>query len=789
MALPQALRSLFRRPGFAAVAILLLALGAGANAAVFSVVRGVLLRPLPFAQPDRLVAVGPGEFFSNRDIGYLREHMRALEQVAGLSPGWMMGLVPDGGEAVKVTGAKVSDNLFAMLGARPAVGRVIEPGDGPKPVALLAHGLWSTRFSGDAGVVGRTVGIDGQPYTVIGVMPPGFEVLEPGTDVWTPLPFDPGAPNHRATFSQVLARLEANVRPETANRELAQLVPRMRRELSLDDEWGRTLALAPLRGSIVGGVRQPLLVLLGAVGMILLLASVNLATLVLGRSLARSAEFALRSSLGATRSRLVRQLLLEQGVVALLGAGAGLATARVLLPALVARIPPEVPRTGQIRLDFTVLAVVLAASVAASLLASLVPALIATRPALAVLLREAGPGASGRRGLTLSVLVAVQVALAVVLGIGAGLMLRTMWNLQRVDPGFTAEGVITFRLQTTSVYRALDRGLPYLEEVVSRVKAVPGVVSVGAINHLPMSGYSWRAQAWPEDRPPDPRRTAPSAAWRFIGWDYFQTMRVPLRHGRGFAPADRTGSPGVAIVNDSFARRHFGQASAAVGRRLAVTSGAGREVVEIVGVVGDVRHRGLDQPPEDELYRPLAQTFMFPMAVVVRTSVSSGATPSAIRRAAAVVDRRVAVAEFAALPGLLADSLAKPRLLASLLTAFAAVGLLLGLVGVYGVAAHRVRQREREIGIRLALGAPPGRMAGWVVRQTLAMVAAGLAAGVPLALALAGLMSTLVFGVGTRDPLTCAGLPALVVLAATAAAWVPARRASRLDPARTIRAG
>jgi len=782
-----ALRSVFRRPGFAAAAILLLALGAGANAAVFSVVRGVLLRPLPFAQPDRLVAVGPGEFFSNQHIGYLRDHLRALRAVAGISPGWMMGLVAEGGDASKVTGARVSDNLFEVLDARPQIGRVIAAGDGPNRVAVLADDLWRTRFAADERVIGRSVVIDGQPHVVVGVMPAGFEILEPGTDVWTPLPFDPGSQNHRATFSQVLARLAPGVPAQAASRELADLVPRMRGDLSLSDDWGRTLSIAPLQSSIVGGVRQPLLILLGAVGLILLLASVNLATLVLGRSLSRSTEFALRSSLGATRWRLVRQLLLEQAVVTVLGAISGLAVARVLLPGLVARIPPEVPRTGEIRLDLTVLAAVVAASVSASLLASLGPVLLATRPSLHALLRQAGQGTTGGRAIALPALVAVQVALAVVLGIGAGLMLRSMWNLQRVDPGFSAERVLTFRLQTTSSYRSLDRGLPYFEQVVERVKALPGVTSVGAINHLPMTGYSWTAQAWPEERPPDPRATPPTAAWRFVGWDYFRTMAVPLREGRLFAQTDGAGAPPVAVVNDSFARKVYGRAAASLGRRLVVTSGRGREVVEIVGVVGDVRHRGLDQPPEAELYRPLAQTFMFPMAFVVRTSGGPEAAAAAVRQAAATVDRNIPVAELIALPRLLADSLGKPRLIARLLLAFAAIGLLLGVVGVYGVAAHRVRQREREIGIRLALGAPPARMAAWVVRQSLVMVAAGLAAGLPLALALAGVMSTLVFGVGTRDPLTYFGLPAIVVLAATAAAWIPARRASRVDPARTIK--
>lgn len=786
--LSVAIRSLFRRPGFAAAAVLLLALGAGASAAVFSVVRGVLVRPLPFAHPDRLVAVWPGEFLSNREIGYLRDRARRLEQVAGLSPGWMMGLVTDTGEAVKVTGARVSDNLFLALGARPLVGRVIAPGDGPARVAVLGHGVWRSAFAGARSVVGRTVVIDGQPHVVIGVMPPGFEIFEPGTEVWTPLPYDPASQSHTAAFSQVLGRLGAGATVATAAREVAGLVPQMRRDLSLPAEWGRTMSVAPLQGSIVKDVRQPLLILLGAVGLVLLLASANLATLLLGRSLERGTELALRTALGATRSRLVRQLLLEQVVLGTLGALAGLGLAFTALPALVARIPPEVPRTGEIRLDFTVFLVVLAASLAASLVAALVPTLLATRPSLNLLLRQAGNAATAGRRPMLAALVSAQVALAVMLGIGAGLMLRSMWNLQSVDPGFAPNHVLTFRLQTTSVFKSLGEGLPYFEQVAARVRAVPGVLSVGAVAHLPMTGYSWRANTWPEDRPPDPRATPPSAAWRFVGWDYFRTMQIPLRHGRAFAVTDGSGAPSVGIVNEALARKYFDRPSSAIGQRLVMKSARGDERVEVIGVVGDIRHRGLDQPAEPEIYRPLAQTFMFPMAFVVRTAGPPEAAAGAIRAAAAAVNRSVPVAEVTPLSRLLADSLGRPRLLARLLSLFAAVGVLLSLVGVYGVAAHRVRQKEREIGIRLALGARPDRIAAAVVRQSLRPVLAGLAVGLPAAVALARLMQGVVYGITPRDPATYLALPALVLLAAGMASYAPARRAARVDPARTIKA-
>jgi predicted permease len=484
--LTLAFRNIFRRPGFALVAIALLALGSGANTVVFSVVRGVLLRPLPFPEPDRLVALGPNFFISNEDIEYWRERTRSFEQLAALSPGWMMGLVAEGGEPIKVTGARVSDNLFRALGASPVLGRVIEPGDaipGQHRVVVLSNTLWRNRFGSDPAVVGRGIELDQEAFTIVGVMPAGFEVFGPGTDLWAPLPWAAGTPQQKATFSLGLARLARGVTPEAATREIADLVPAMRKDLSRAADWGHTLRVQSLRESITGDVRPALVILLGAVGLILMLAAVNLGTLVLGRSIERVGEMALRSALGASRGRLIKQLIAEQAVLAVLGAIAGIGIAVLGLPALVARIPPEVPRVGEITLDWSVLSSVLAASVAISVIVALLPAALAARPTLQPLLRQSRTTDTPSRRRALGALVAVQIGLAVVLGIGSMLMLRSLWNLQRVDPGFTATNVLTFRLQTTSKYRALTNGLPYLEQVRARVAALPGVVDVGLVGH------------------------------------------------------------------------------------------------------------------------------------------------------------------------------------------------------------------------------------------------------------------------------------------------------------------
>ncbi len=787
-----ALRNVFRRPGFAVVAITLMALGAGANAAVFSVVRGVLLRPLPFPEPDRLVAFWPTNFVSNQEVAYWRDHTRSFAQIAAISPGWLMGLVADTGEPIKVTGGRVSDNIFQALGARAAIGRTIEPGDarpGAPAVAVLGDTLWRSRFNADPSVLGRAIHLDGTPHTIVGVMPAEFDIFSRGHDLWSALPWDPSTRNHTATFSQALARLAPGVTPEEATRELAALAPAMRIDLAKASDWGRTIQVLPLRESMTGNVRPALLILLGAVGLILMLAAVNLGTLVLGRSIERVSEMALRTALGASRGRLLRLIVAEQAVLAIAGAIAGIALAYVALPALIARIPPEMPRTAEITLDWSVLATVMAVSIAVAVVVSLIPALITARPSLQPLLRQSRMSETPARRRALGALVAVQIALAVVLGIGSTLMLRSMWNLQQVHPGFDPNNVLTFRLQTTSKHRAMATGLPYLQQMIDRVKAMPGVTDVALAAHLPMSGYAWTMAARRSDRPVEPGQQPPQVGWRFIHGDYFKAMRIPLKYGRGFTDADNVKAPQVTILNETLARRYFGDPGAAVGQTLVLMSGrtGEDETVEVVGVAGDVRHLGLDQEPIAELFRPFLQTFMFPMAMVVRTQGPPEQIGAAVRQAAFEIDPVVPVAEMQAYTTLIADTLGRPRLMGYLLTIFAAAGLALGLVGVYGVVAYRVRQREREIGIRLALGEKPRAVARRVIAQGAWYAVAGVGIGLPAAFFLSRVMASMVFGVTTRDPLTFTALPVLVVAVTTLACYLPARRAARVDPVTAIR--
>ena len=782
-------RSLTRRPAYALASVLLLAIAAAANATVFSVVHSVLLRPLPFQEPSRLVAIWPASSVSNVDVAYWRDRARNFETIAAQSPGWMMAVVAEGLEPRKVTGARTSDNFFTTLGVRAALGRTLMPGDalpGKPRVAVVSWLLHQQHFGGDPGIVGRTVQVDGVPYQVVGVLGRGFEFLEGGTDLWTALPFDPASPQHQAPFSQAFGRLRRGADASSARVELQALLPGMRKELGKPADWAADLNVERLNDVVTRGVRQSLLILLGAVGLVLLLAAVNLGTLALGRSVERAREMSIRTALGASGGRLLVHLVLEQAVIGAAGAIAGAALAGAALPLLVQRLPPDVPRVSEISLDLPVFATVVAATIGVSVFFPLLTMAGAVRGRLQPFVRQHYVADTPERRRVLATLVVGQVALAIVLGTGAGLMLRSLWKLQHVDPGFESAQVLAFRLQTTSKYRDLSSGMPYFESVVERLRALAEVTHVGAIQHLPMSGYNWTTEVRPAERPPSPAARPVTAVWRFIGWDYFEAMRITRVAGRGFTQADTAG-PGVAIVNEAYARRDYGAPQSALGRRVETRSPRGDEVVEIVGVVRDVRFLSLDRPARPEIYRPLSQAFMFPMAFVVRGTGAPSSLAAAVRTAAFAADPTVPVADLQPLDALIAASLGGPRLLTMLLTLFAGAGLLLVVVGVYGLVAYRVRRREREIGIRLALGSAPGEIARRVFGEGVLYVAVGCSIGLPAALALATFMRSSIFGITTHDPLTFLSVPLMIVVAALAGCTIPALRASRVDPIIALR--
>jgi predicted permease len=788
-----AFRMFRRAPGFSAIAVLVVALGAGANATVFSVVRAVLIEPLPFAAPDRLVSIWPGTFLSNGDLEFVRERTRSLAAIAAVSPGWSVSMT-GAGDPVRWTAAKVSANLFEVLGATPLVGRTLTAGEdlpGRTRVIVLSHAAWQTQFSGDRNAVGRTISVEGAPHQIVGVMPAEFELLGRRADVWMPFPFDRSSSQWKMRAAQGIARLADGVEVGAAGTELRSLAPDWRQALGYGADWGRDAAAEPLQEASIGETRDPLLLLAGAVGLIVLLTAANLGTLLMGRHVGRLRELGVRTALGATRGRIIRQAVVESGVLAMAGAAAGAVAAWLALPAFIALLPADMPRLAAIAVDVPVLATVVVVSVVAVLAFGVVPTLIADRPGrLTASLRvgPSGPGPAARRALHL--LVVGQVALATVIGAGALLMARSLSALGNVPPGFDPQHVLTLKIQPAGPdARELSRAVEYYRRVLSAVAAVPGVLQAGAINHLPLSGYNWVAPVRAGDQPLAPGSTPPRISWRMIDGPYFTAMTIPIRAGRTFTDLDGPASEQVAIVNDAFAERFFGSSAAAVGRIIHIGGFGPETPATVVGVVGSVRHTSLAEAPAPEFYRPLAQTLPVAVAVVARTAGRPDGVAPAVRQAVWSVNRDVPIADMQPLASVLGSTLGRPRLMAIVLTVLGLVGLAVVTCGVYGVAAYFVRLRQKEMGIRLALGAAPADVGRLVLGQGLAYALAGLGVGLPAALAASALIRNLLYGTSPADPLTFVVLSAVILAATACATLVPAMRARRVNPANVLRQG
>lgn len=778
-----AVRALRHQASFAALAVLIVALGAGANAAVFAVVHAVLLRPLPYAEPDRLVAVAPTSFFSGADAQFLRERSRSFVDVASSSPGWRMSLVGVG-EPVQIVAARPSPNLLEMLGVQPVAGRlfVAEDGQAGRPrVALLSYALWQSRFGGDPHVIGRSVTLDGVAREIVGVLGPDAGVIDPEAEAW--VPFDASSAFARARSSLLYGRLRPDVDVESASREVQAMLPELERELGLRVETPHLLRAVPLATVIVGDLRTPLLFVAAAVGLLILLTAANLGTLLLGRQVGRRRDLAVRGALGASGLRLARETVVENVLLATLGAVAGLLVARLLLDALVGILPREMPRLAEVTIDPVVIGTVLLLTIVSVLLVGVAPMLLTTSGVNQGLLRQ-GAHTEGRGGRTaLDLLVVAQVALALVLGVAAALMLRSLWSLQHVHPGFAAEGVLTLRLQPAGErYTGPGRMLAYYREVRDRIRALPGIERVGIINHLPLSGYNWVTAFAADDRPSGDT-SAPRIGWRMVDGDYFSAMRIPLRTGREFHRTDDAKAPLVIVINETAARRYFGSPEQALGRTAWLSGATGEQRMQVVGVVGDVRHTSIAIQPEPEIYRPVAQTFMTAMTLVVRTTGLPAASAAAVRSAVWSVDPNVAIAGMAPLTSAVRENLGRPRMMATLLLVFAAVGLAIVVCGVYGVVAYSVRRREREIAIRVALGAERSVIRTLVLRQGVRYGVAGLLLGVPGALAIGRLMEGLLYGLEPHDPATFVMLSLLIAVTTVAATVLPARRAVRVEPA------
>jgi putative ABC transport system permease protein len=791
-----ALRALAQRPAFAAAALATLAIGIGANAAVFSVAQAVLLRPLPFRDPDGLVMVWERNVSRNRlrnvvnPGNYLawRERNAVFADVAAFASGSRN--VTGDGPPVRLDVGAVTPNFFATLGIAPRLGRAFADDDGrpgAPAVAILSDGLWRDRFAADPAAVGRRLVLDGEPATVVGVMPAGF-ALPAGAELWVPLTIGEGGllPTARGRFLLAVARLRDGVTAGQAQAAMDGIARRLVAERP-DFNTGWDAYVAPLHADLVRDVRPAVLVLAGAVGLVLLVGCGNIATLLLARSLGREREIAIRSALGAGTGRLVSQLLTESLVLALAGGALGLLLASWLTGALTALVPAQVQALVHPALDARVAAVALALAAASAVLFGLAPAWHTVRPDLVRSLREggAGTGLSGSWRRLARGVVAGEVALALVLLVGASVLLRSFARLSSVDAGFDPGDVLSLQVSLAGPRYSAD-GAParFYADALARVSALPGVESASAISWRPFGIGSATRFAVP-DRPAPPLGQEPTGEVRIVTPGLFRTLGITLREGRDFDARDAAGAPQAVIVNETVARA-FWPGQSALGRRISMQWGAPLDA-EIVGVVADARLVSLDTPARATLYWPVAQVPNEFMTLLVRSSRGPGAVAGPVREAIASLDAELPVAKVAPLRDVMADSIARPRVVFLVIGAFAGTAVLLATFGLFGVLSYSVGQRLPEIGVRMALGARPRDVTRLVLREAGAIAGVGGAIGLAGALALAHVLERLLFETSARDPLAMASVVALVALATLAAAWLPARRASRVDPVRALR--
>ncbi len=794
-------RMLLKKPGFTVVAVITLALGIGANTAIFSVVYTVLLRPLPYPEPDRLVVlagkgygalIGGGVAYP--DYEDWRARAQSFEDMACfLNTGFnLTGVDPP----VAAPGRRVNWNLFQMLGVNPQLGRLFTEQDdhpGAAATALISHGLWAEKFGSDPGVIGKTIHLDGNPFEVIGVLPVGFEFLR-RDDIFVPL----GhwlTPTHNLLKRSnqfplyVLGRLKRGVTEEQARTEMELLSRQLEREYPETNSNRRATAarVADLR---VENVRPVLLVLLGAVGFVLLIACVNVANLMLVRAAGREREVAVRLALGAGRSRIVRQLLTESALIAALGGIAGLLIGAWGIDGLISLAPPDLVRLDQVRLNKTVLVFTLGLSALTGILFGLLPALRASRTDLRAALQEGGRSAGGssweraRKGLLVA-----EVGLALVLLAGAGLMLRTLHQLTRVDPGFDAQNLLTVQFALPGRVYDRARRLAFFHECQARIEALPGVRSAAFAMSLPIVGSNWNSRFLVADKPVPSPGELPHAAFTPVSANYFETMGIRLLRGRAFSEAEMEDSPPVTVVNESLARRLW-PGEDPVGKRLkqgaAESQAAWREVI---GVVGDVKLYGVALDAPLHVYLPLAQRNSPFVGLVVRATGDPLALAPTVERAIHSIDKDLPVTSRS-MDQLMGNAIARQRLTMALMASFAVLALVLAAVGIYGVMSYAVEQRRHEIGIRMALGAQPSDVRRLVVKQGMKLAGAGVVIGLAAALAMARLMtgfSALLYGVKATDPATFTLIALLLLAVALLACWIPARRATKVDPMIALR--
>ncbi|HET9985058.1 MAG TPA: ABC transporter permease [Longimicrobiales bacterium] len=798
--LRYAARRLSRARGFTFVAVLTLALGIGANSAIFSVVNGVLLRPLPYPGADRLVRLyqlEPARHnrmpLSGPNFVDYRAQTRSFQEVAAFS---VDGFALTGdGEPVQADGVRVSAGFFEVMGVRPALGRTFraeENEPGRTSEVVLSNGLWQERFGGDPAILGRTVRLDGEAYTVVGVMPAGFD-YPTHRQLWVPLVYDKAftSPDARGGFwLDAVGRLRPGVTPEAASQELALLAARIGKEQpGLWSDFGATAI--SVQEAAVGDLRTPLLILLAAVGLVLLIACANVANLLLARGAVAAGEVAVRSALGAGRGRIVRQLMTESVLLGLVGGVAGLLLGAWGLPLLLKLQPRGIELDG-VHVDRTVAAFTFGVALLTGLLFGALPAFQATRGDLTASLKEGGRGgmASRRSARARSLLVVAEVALAVMLLAGAGLLLRSFGNLLSVDPGFRPQQTLSFSLALPEADYPSDEKVRLLyESLVERLAAAPGVQAAAGSSTLPMAGRIQRTGLLV------PGETEQSGVRRVVDVnvvtpDYFRAMGIPLRRGRAFQATDRAGAPRAVLLNEVAARRYFAGQDP-IGRTISLgirrSESGPLEGGTIVGIVGDTRSR-VDEEALPTVYMPFAQAPYRGLNVVMRTTTEPMSLAGIVRREVRALDPNLPVTELQTVQQLISRSISRPRFFTVLLGIFAAVALALSAVGIFGVISYGVVQRRREIGIRMALGARPANVLALVLGGAARLALGGVVVGLVAAAALTRLMASLLFGVSTRDPMTFAAVAAVLTGVALLASYLPARAAVRVDPQQALRA-
>jgi len=778
-------RALMRRPAFTATALLSIALGLASAITVYSVIDATLLRPLPYPAPEQLVAIGNDQFLANREVAALRQQAQSYTNIGSFSPGWLFPLTGPT-PALLVNAGKVSGNFFEIMGVRPILGAgfgMSAETPGNHRVAVLGEDLWNRAYHRDPAIVGQSITLDSRPYLVTGIMPRAFHPIDAGADLWIPMAMDPSDQPWASAITLVVARLRPGASVATASAEMRMIAPRMEKEFQHTAGWATGVTIQGAEERALGSVRPVLIVLSMAVVLLLLTATANVANLLLVRTTERRQELAVRSSLGATARQLGALVLTECLLLGIIGGVLGLVGAFAAVRTLPHILPAGFPRVAEIAISGRVLVGAAILTMLVCALFAIAPSLLGTAENVGIRLRS-GRTIAGGGARTRGLFLATEVALAVVLLAGAALMGRTMFALGQVDRGIRSDHVLTMRVMPGG--KTADARRVYWTEVLERVRHLPGVRSAATVLHLPMGGRKWSANVLVDGRPVAPGAAPARSAWQSVSPDYFATVGIPVVAGRPFTTADDANAPKVIAVNGVFAAKIF-PGENPIGKRVSAGNATGGDTATIVAVVGNVRHDSLNVPAGAELYVPYAQNPVGATGVVIRTTGEPAAMAGVLRDQVQAVDPAAPITDVRAMDEVYARSMQRPRMVLVLMGVFASIALLLSAIGVYGVVAYGVRQRLREIGIRVALGADHWSIRRLVVGQGLGYAILGVTVGLPIALALTRFMRGLVFGIATSDALSFVVVPVVLLLIAGIASMLPTRIAVRGNPTDVLR--